>query len=39
MLILTERISKEKLNEPELLGEKESFFEDMESIFCWMIMR
>lgn len=29
MLILTERIMKEKLNELETLGEKESFFEDM----------
>lgn len=29
MLILTERISKEKLNELETLGEQEAFFEDM----------
>ncbi len=29
MLILKNRISKEKLNELETLGEKESFFEDM----------
>lgn len=29
MLILAERIMKEKLNELETLGEKESFFEDM----------
>lgn len=29
MLILKNRIPKEKLNELETLGEKESFFEDM----------
>lgn len=29
MLILTEKISKETLNELETLGEKETFFEDM----------
>lgn len=29
MLILAEKISKEKLNELDVLGETESFFEDM----------
>ncbi|MCM1267875.1 MAG: DUF5674 family protein [Bacteroidales bacterium] len=29
MLILTEKIAKEKLNELETLGEQENFFEDM----------